>query len=695
VDDAAVDEPGGQAAALHGVEASDLVTVSWCSWPRRRDLGNRPAVVALATVAFLLVAAVSQPAFAASEDPRVIAVHTTPESDVSIVLAAPAVPADSELGPDELSVLFAGMPVSPTVTPMASSHLSVALVIDTAVNTTAEALQAAKSGAAEFLLGLPGGARTMVIQAGGTPRIVAPLSSTRATALSAVSDLRTSGARSTTDGTLLAAQELAAAPAGPRAIILYAAGSDERGASVEQLTEAVSRAAAVLNVIQTGGNQSWSSVVDRAGALLRAETAEVVQSYRRLLDALDDQYVVAFKAPELPGRAHLTVDTGDVESSVEVQVPEAETAEDAAPQRNPRGSAESEFWPVVGVLSGLALIGFALFAVLLRFRHWTVVPAERLPDAAIEARTGTTSEPPAMATSPKEEVWPTPLDGPSPEIPTTAPAMGSPDRRSKRGLLTDAVQGRRSAHHMVNSASKQESRHGLVNDIQPPQHAPADKPARPPPSDDGPGGRRANVALRVATLLSGAGSRIAALAKPADGKRSTGEDSNATLVFTGSGDAVVKPSTHFAGPWAVKISGNSASRYFNVQALDSEDDLVITLHRYWGIRSLNWNGGECTGFKIRAHGPWRIELLPLPRVPSFRTSFEGEGDMVVRFTGHGSRAEITCNDVDRFFNVRARTPESTQSLVNTTEAYSGTHQISGETQYFEVQAIGPWTITVR
>jgi von Willebrand factor type A domain len=671
------------------------VTVSWFSRRRRRDFGNRPAVVALTTLALLSVAAASHPALAASEEPRVIAVHTTEESDVSIVLTAPAV-ADGELAPDELSALLDGVPVRPKVTPMASSHLSVALVIDTAADTTAEALQVAKSGAAEFLLGLPGGARTLVIQTGGTPRIVAPLSSKRGDALSAVSDLRTSGARSTTEGTLLAAQELASAPAGPRAIIVYTAGSDERGASVEQLTQAVSRAAAVINVIQTGGNQSWSSVVNRAGALLRVETGEVVQSYRRLLDALGDQYVVAFKAPgELPGKAQLTVDTGDVESSIDVPLPEAETAADAAPQRSVRGNAGSDIWSVAGVLSGLALIALALLAVLLRFRERTFVPAEEPPDGAIEARTGTTSEPPAAAKSPKEEIWPTPIDGPSPETPTTAPATRSLDRRSKRGLLTDAVQGRRSAQHNINSAPKHESQHGPVQDVQRLQHAPADKPARPPPADGGPRGRRANVALHLATLLSRAGSRIAARAKPADGKRSNEEVSNATFVLTGSGDAVAKLNTHLAGPWAVKITGNAASRYFSVQALDTEDDLVITLDRYWGIRSLNWNGGKCTGFKIRANGPWRIEVLPLTSVPSFRTAFEGQGDMVVRFTGHGSRAEITCNDVGRYFNVRARSSESTQRLVTTTDAYSGTHPISGETQYFEVQAVGPWTVTVR
>jgi hypothetical protein len=672
------------------------VTISWLGQLKRRDFGNGPAVAAL-TVAVLSFAAAPHAALAASEDPRVIAVHTTPESGVSIVLATPAAPTDDELAPDELSVLVDGVSASTTVTPMASSQLSVALVIDTAADTTSEALQAAKSGAAEFLLGLPGGARCMVIQAGAKPRIIAPLSSNRADALTAVSGLRTSGTRSTTDGTSLAAQELASAPAGPRAIIVFTAGSDERGASVEQLTQEVSRAAAVINVVQTGEDQSWSAVVDGAGgALLRAETAEVVQSYRRLLDALSDQYLVEFKAPgELPGMAHLTVDTGDVEWSIDVRLPEADIAEDGAGQTSSRGTAGSDILPVAGVVAGLALIALALFVVLPRVRPRTSVPAEEQPTEAVEARAGTVPGSPDLTTSGKADVWPMPMDGVSPDTPTTAPAAIPLDRRPKRGLLTDAVEGRRSARNDLDSAPNPHSQQRPPQDMQPPQVAQADKPVQPPPPDSRPRGRRAQVASHVATLLSRAGSRIAALVKPASGERSADEVSNATFVLTGSGDAVVMLNRHLVGLWAVKITGNSASRYFSVRALGTEDDLVITLHRYWGIRSLNWNGGECTGFKIRANGPWRIEVLPLTSVPAFGTSFEGQGDMVMRFTGNGSRAEITGNNAGRYFNVRARCSESTQTLVNTTEAYSGTLQVSGDIQYFEAQAVGPWTITVR
>ena len=171
-----------------------------------------------------------------------------------MVLEVPPVQQDTGVAP-EVSVTVDGRPVTTTVAPMAARTLTVALVIDTAADMTAEALQAAKSGATEFLLRLPEGSRTMVIASGHDPRIVAPLSDKPADALSAVSALQPDGMRSTTAATLLAAQDLATAPLGPRAIVVYTDGPDEHGVSVEQLSQAVSRAGAVLSVIQTSGDR--------------------------------------------------------------------------------------------------------------------------------------------------------------------------------------------------------------------------------------------------------------------------------------------------------------------------------------------------------------------------------------------------------------------------------------------------------
>jgi hypothetical protein len=241
----------------------------------------------------------------------------------------------------------------------------------------------------------------------------------------------------------------------------------------------------------------------------------------------------------------------------------------------------------------------------------------------------------------------------------------------------------------------QTSRPRPPNDQQQRQLSPADEQPRPPPPDSEFRRGKTSADSPAATLLSRIGLRIAARIAPGKKERSAKDGGNATIVLAGSGDAVVDLTKNPPGPAAVNITGNAESRHFSVRALGTEDDLVITLDRYQGTRSLNWDGGEATGFKIRATGSWRIEVLPLTAIPTFNTSFKGQGDMVVRFTGNGTRAEITGNHAGRYFNVRAFGTHGINRLVNTTQAYSGECQINQGPQVFEVQGIGPWTITIK
>jgi hypothetical protein len=686
------------------------VTIWWLLLLKRDHRGRSATVAVVATLAFLLlVPLVSYPALAAPpEDPRVIAVHTASASRVSMVLAVPAVQSEMGLAPEALSVTVNGRPVTTTVTPMASRSLSVALVIDTASDMTPEALEAVQSGATEFLLRLPEGVRTMVVASGGDPRVVAPLSPEHADTLGAVSALRSGGTRSTTAGTLLAAQKLAMAPPGPRAIIVYTHGSDERGPSFEQLTRAVARAEAVINVVQTRGDDSWSQVVDRTGgAVLRTTTAQVVQSYARLATALGEQYLVAFQAPgELPALAEVAVETGDVQSRTVVRLPEAGTSAAAAKPANER-------WLAV-VLSGLVLLALAGFALDLRV-HRRASAASGAPSAgAAGPHASTTFQAPAGAKPGRTDLdSPPPPDGAPPSAPATPPATSPLPRRprshsprrssgpmwyqSPPRSFSAAAQGLRSAPYTPSSQHQQQARRHPPDEQQRWQRSPDDNQARTRPPDSAL--RRASAKTSTepppATLPSGIGSGKVSAAAAAAEEHSAEEGHNATVEATGSVDAVVTFTKNAPGPAVIYITANAASRYFGVRILGTDQYLVNTLEPYHGVRWLDWDGGGSTEFEVRATGPWRIEVLPLSAVPTFNTSFKGDGDMVVRYTGDGSLAEITGNNDGRYFDVRAFGAHGTDRLVSTSEPYAGSRQISGGPQFFEVQAVGSWTITVK
>jgi ABC-type multidrug transport system fused ATPase/permease subunit len=192
----------------------------------------------------------------------------------------------------------------------------------------------------------------MVVAAGGEPEVVAPLSERRAEALSAISALRVGGSRATMAATMLAAQSLESAPPGPRAIIVYAHGLDEQGVLADRLTQAVMHSEAVLNVLRTGTDSLWPSVVDKAGGGVVTTSAEnIVQSFGDLAATLGDQYLVAFEAPgELPAVAQVVFQTGDQEYRTVVNLPDAGEAALLAVR-----NVEVVYDDVMQVLRGISL----------------------------------------------------------------------------------------------------------------------------------------------------------------------------------------------------------------------------------------------------------------------------------------------------------------------------------------------------
>lgn len=166
------------------------------------------------------------------------------------------------------------------------------------------------------------------------------------------------------------------------------------------------------------------------------------------------------------------------------------------------------------------------------------------------------------------------------------------------------------------------------------------------------------------------------------------------ITLRGHGDGVVTLRKKDPGPTVVHITGNDAARFFGVRTLGSETDLLNTIDPYDGVRALDWEGRETTGFEVQATGAWTIEVLPVAAIPTIDSSFDGSGDMVLRCTGSGSTAKIVGNDAGRYFTVRVLGDHLPVRVVNATESYSGTFSIPDGHRLIAIEAVGPWTLSV-
>ena len=228
-----------------------------------------------------------------------------------------------------------------------------------------------------------------------------------------------------------------------------------------------------------------------------------------------------------------------------------------------------------------------------------------------------------------------------------------------RGSLSAAIKGRRLARLTLDPQPQLRPEPAEQLDQADNDQA-EDPPADPPARNAAEGHSTASGSEAGPKAESGrAGNPAEGVSRPAAG-----------IVFTGSGDGIVQLTKNAPGPAAVRISGNQTSNHFKVRALATQDVVVVTTGPYQGVRPLDWDGGNSTGFEV-TNGPWRIEVMPLSAIPTFDKSFKGDGDQVIHFTGDGSVADSTPNDNGRIFNVFTLTrtgvtaPSSTHTAAGT------------------------------
>lgn len=170
-------------------------------------------------------------------------------------------------------------------------------------------------------------------------------------------------------------------------------------------------------------------------------------------------------------------------------------------------------------------------------------------------------------------------------------------------------------------------------------------------------------------------------------------------VYKGRGDSVIKitkpdPEQPIV---AVMVTGNASSGYFGVKGVDGDQDtLVNTTDPYNGTTLMDANGGDTTELQVTATGSWSISLSDLKTVPSFSDgpAYTGKGDAILVYRGAAGIATITGNRGGQYFGVKYYDSTTSDSLVNTTDPYTGSVPWPAGVAIVVVTATGGWSITV-
>ena len=325
---------------------------------------------------------------AAAAELRVNEIDVDSYPKVSVTVTAPAELADRTLFESAFSVEERDTTVSPTVTPIKSDGLRVALVMDTSGSMEGRPMEAAKEAASDFIRRFPDGAQFSVVSFASSAQVVTPFSDNTAAHIQAIAGLDASGETALYDGLITASQQFGKKMDGRRVIVLLSDGGDtvSKGNLSRARKQLQSSGSAVYGIrYQT--SETNSAALDGLavrGRIIGADGAQgLAQVYDTIADELVSQYRLEWSTTARGTTpATVSVTNGDTAASVTLSLPlpapPPQADDSAAPTAKPVPAPEPE--PVrEGMLaSRIAMfVGAALFFVGLSLLFLLVVAPRR------------------------------------------------------------------------------------------------------------------------------------------------------------------------------------------------------------------------------------------------------------------------------------------------------------------------------
>ncbi len=356
----------------------------------------RPVVAAAVVAGSLLFGA----AGAASAADGSIA-HVEPTAEGLQILVS--VPPDADVQLDAVSVTIGGAAAEAVAVPADTSTLvqrTAVLAIDTSRSMRGPLFQAAKEASLSYIDALPDDVLLGIVSFAGDVTSSLLPTQDRASARAVVDELTLSKQTRLHDGILAAAAM--AGDQGQRTILVLSDGADTSSTSVEDVTDAVTEAGLLVDVValeQSSPNMAVLERIARAGTgrVISADSDALSETFSTEAEVLATQVLVTAQVPESESGTQGTIEVTFPSSDGDLTASAFATIQG---EIRPGALATDRSWSPARWLmyAGIGAVGLGLVALLM-----LLVPSARGPVgvvdrvAAYTRTTGANNEPAAKA----------------------------------------------------------------------------------------------------------------------------------------------------------------------------------------------------------------------------------------------------------------------------------------------------------